>query len=77
MKDSEFLEVSNLINLACCNHFKELIELGVDEQVAADRTFDVIYAIYHNKRCFDARDHLFQKQVLTAIKAKQERIKHA
>lgn len=59
---------------ACEVRFAFLRQLGVEEGVARDRTWDAYECAYENKtsHCFDDRDHTFENQLRTI----RERMKH-
>ena len=52
---------------ACEARYKQLVESGVDEDVACDRTFDAYECALElgERHCFDPRDRLFENKLRT------------
>lgn len=52
---------------ACEARYKELVDAGVDEGVACDRTWDAYECAFNlgEARCFDKRDRLFESKLRT------------
>ena len=53
----------------CNDRYEQLLSIGVDEYVAADRVFDAYECAYLNKptHCFDRRDRLFENQLRSIV----------
>lgn len=48
----------------CEERYQHLIKQGCGEDVAADRTFDVLGAVYGEvPHCFDKRDRMFEARL--------------